>query len=427
MALGSALRRPIFAILLAVAVFLIGQASEIWLASHRLLSDNVSEMERGAALIPGDAEAWDRVGRYYLLNFSNPDIPKAIEDFTHALKIDPLSQDYWMDLASAYDADGNDAAAEDAYVQAHKVYPASALADWNYGNFLLREGKDDAAYQAMRLAVRGDPDLLELAISRVWHSSQDVNQLLDNMIPADVDSYITALGFFSKIHQGKPALAVWQRLVALHQPVRLNRTFVFFYELFEEDDSADALAAWNEAVEAAGDPGLAVRGDSLISDGYFEDAFPDGGLGWEWQSQPGTTIDFDGSTPDGKGRSVRLDFDGGANVNISEPLEYVAVEPARTYHFHAEIRTEQITTDSGMRFLVSDARHSGLAVQSNNLTGTNPWTSVDLDVTTLPITHYLAVELFRDPSKRFDNKLSGTAWLADVSLKPVESAAAQPR
>ena len=427
MALGSALRRPIFAILLAVAVFLIGQASEIWLASHRLLSDNVSEMERGAALIPGDAEAWDRVGRYYLLNFSNPDIPKAIEDFTHALKIDPLSQDYWMDLASAYDADGNDAAAEDAYVQAHKVYPASALADWNYGNFLLREGKDDAAYQAMRLAVRGDPDLLELAISRVWHSSQDVNQLLDNMIPADVDSYITALGFFSKIHQGKPALAVWQRLVALHQPVRLNRTFVFFYELFEEDDSADALAAWNEAVEAAGDPGLAVRGDSLISDGYFEDAFPDGGLGWEWQSQPGTTIDFDRSTPDGKGRSVRLDFDGGANVNISEPLEYVAVEPGRTYHFHAEIRTEQITTDSGMRFLVSDARHSGLAVQSNNLTGTNPWTSVDLDVTTLPITHYLAVELFRDPSKRFDNKLSGTAWLADVSLKPVESAAAQPR
>ena len=427
MALGSALRRPIFAILLAVAVFLIWQASEIWLASHRLLSDNVSEMERGAALIPGDAEAWDRVGRYYLLNFSNPDIPKAIEDFTHALKIDPLSQDYWMDLASAYDADGNDAAAEDAYVQAHKVYPASALADWNYGNFLLREGKDDAAYQAMRLAVRGDPDLLELAISRVWHSSQDVNQLLDNVIPADVDSYITALGFFSKIHQGKPALAVWQRLVALHQPVRLNRTFVFFYELFEEDDSADALAAWNEAVEAAGDPGLAVRGDSLISDGYFEDAFPDGGLGWEWQSQPGTTIDFDGSTPDGKGRSVRLDFDGGANVNISEPLEYVAVEPGRTYHFHAEIRTEQITTDSGMRFLVSDARHSGLAVQSNNLTGTNPWTSVDLDVTTLPITHYLAVELFRDPSKRFDNKLSGTAWLADVSLKPVESAAAQPR
>ncbi len=425
MVLSPALRRPIFAILLVIASVLIWQASEICLASHRLLSDNISEMERGAAMVPGDAEAWDRVGRYYLLNFSNPDIPKAIADFARAVKIDPLSQDYWMDLASAYDANGDDAAAEGAYEEAHKVYPASALADWNYGNFLLREGKDDEAYEQIRLAVRGDPDLLELAISRAWHSSGDVNQLLDDVIPASVDSYITALDFFSKIHQGKPALAVWQKLMELHQTVALNRTFIFFYELFEENDSADALTAWDQAVAASGEPGLAVKGDSLISDGYFEEAFPGGGLGWQWQSQPGTTIDFDASTPDGKGRSVRLDFDGGANVSINEPLEYVAVEAERTYHFHAEIRTEQITTESGMRFLISDARHSGLEIQSDNLIGTNPWTSVDVDLTTLPITHYLAVELFRDPSKRFDNKLSGTAWIADLSLTPVERAASQ--
>jgi tetratricopeptide (TPR) repeat protein len=408
-----------------VAVVVIWQASQIWFADHRLLSDKISEMEKGVALVPGNAEAWDRVGRYYLLNFSNPDIPRAITDFEHAVKIDPLSQNYWMDLASAYDANGNDAAAEGAYEEAHKVYPASALADWNYGNFLLREGKDDEAYEEIRLAVHGDPDLLELAISRVWHSSEDVNRLLDKVIPPDADSYITALDFFSKSHQGKPALAVWQKLMALHQPVALNRTFIFFSELFEEDDSDDALAAWNEAATAAGEPDLAVSGESLISDGYFQEAFPNGGLGWRWQSQPGATIDFDDSTPNAKGRSVRLDFNGGANVSISEPLEYVAVEPGRTYHFHAEIRTEQITTESGMRFLISDARHSGLGIQSNNLTGTTPWTSVDLDVTTLPITHYLGVELFRDPSKQFDNKLSGRVWIADMSLTPAESAASE--
>ena len=59
---------------------LIFQASEIWLASHRLDSEKIAVMERGAALVPGDGSAWDRLGRLRQWDFVDSDLPGAIED-----------------------------------------------------------------------------------------------------------------------------------------------------------------------------------------------------------------------------------------------------------------------------------------------------------------------------------------------------------
>lgn len=424
---SPALRRCFPLMLPVVAAILIWQASELWLADYRMKTGSPAELQKSVDLVPGNAEAWDRLGRYYLLSFANPDVPQAISDFQRAVKIDPLSENYWIDLASAYDASGNSTGARDAYAEAHKAYPTSAIVDWNYGNFLLREGEEAQADEEIQRAVRGDPNLLTVAMSRIWHSSRDVNQMLDHVIPPDVGSYFTALDFFSRLNEVQPGLAVWQRLIALKKPIVLPRTYNFFFILLRSDDDRDTLRVWNDAVAAAGEPGLALQGESLVSDGHFENRFPNGGLGWTWQTQPGATIDFDSSTPDAKGRSVRLDFNGGVNANIQQPLQYVAVEPGRTYRFHAAIRTSDISTESGMRFSVADAFHGGINVQSANLIGTHAWTDVDFDVTTTPRTHFLAVKLARDPSKRFDNKLSGSVWIADVSLVPAKGGTGAPQ
>ncbi|MGH9572348.1 MAG: tetratricopeptide repeat protein [Candidatus Acidiferrales bacterium] len=413
------LRRYLPLVLAIIAAVLIWQASEMWIVDYQMKTGRPAELRKSVALLPGNAEAWDRLGRYYLLNFANPDIPQSISDFQRAVKIDPFSENYWMDLATAYEAIGNISGTQDSYVEAYKAYPTSAIVAWNYGNFLLREGKQTQAYEQIQRAVRGDRNLLTLAISRVWHSNRDVNELLDHVIPPDVDSYFTALDFFSRLNELQAGLAVWQRLVALKQPIALARTYNFFSSLLHSEDNEDTLRVWNDAASAAGKTGLIIQGESLVSDGLFENVFPNGGLGWRWQSQPGATIDFDNSTPNAKGRSVRLDFNGGVNANIQQPFQYVAVEPSRAYHFHASIRTSDISTESGMHFSVAGAFHGGINLQSANLTGTNPWTNVDFDVNTTPDTHFLSVMLSRSPSKRFDNKLSGSVWIADVSLVPV--------
>ena len=170
------------------------------------------------------------------------------------------------------------------------------------------------------------------------------------MLPADVDAYIQALNFFASIRQSDAALSVWRRLISLGKVVDLPRTFPFFDELILDDRSADARQVWIEALTAAGLPREQPLNHSLVWNGGFSGEFSDGGLGWRWNSPLGVAVDFDTAPPSSGARAVRLDFGGGSNLELTQPMQYVPVEPRHTYHFHANMRTEEITTESGMRF-----------------------------------------------------------------------------
>jgi len=424
--LESTRRRTVLLLVsFATAAILIFQASEIWLADHRINSGKLEQMERGAALVPGNGDAWDLLGRLRQWDFMHSDLSQAIADYQRALRDNPLSADYWMDLASAYEAFGDDVRAQQAFEHATAVYPTSAEVAFHYGNFLLREQKYSEAYKEFQQAVRTDRTLLPLAISRTWRASEDVNQLLNQVLPADVEAYLQALDFFGSIHAAEPGLVVWQRLLKLGKVVPLEHTFPFLDELIRADRADDARRVWREALAAAGLPHEEPGRQSLIWDGDFQTEFSNGGLGWRWDL--GASIDFDSESVPDNSRAVRLDFTGGYNVSLDAPFEYVPVEANHSYHFRAYMRTQEITTESGVRFSITDPNHlNALNVLTENFIGSRPWTTVDADVVTGAETHFLLVRLVRHPSRLFDNKLSGTAWIASISLVPTNAATEQP-
>ncbi|MGH9744577.1 MAG: tetratricopeptide repeat protein [Candidatus Acidiferrales bacterium] len=425
----AASTNPRWALLLvcfAAATIVSYQALRIWLADYRVHTDRVEQMERGAELEPGNATAWDRLGRVRQADFENPDPARAVADFQKAVQRDPRSADYWMDLAGAYEATGNIPLAREAFGRARAAYPASAQVAWIYGNFLLRQGQFDDGFAQINQAARADPSLLPLAISRTWHSNQDVNLLLDRVLPADENAYFQAIDFMASRREPAPALAIWQRILSLGKPIALPRSFPLLELLIQSGQAVDASRVWREALRAAGQPHDEPANHSLIWNGDFARDFADGGLDWRWNSPFGAAIDFD-APPASGGRSVRLDFGGAANVDLDQPLEFVPVEPARSYHFHAEIRTEGITTESGLLFVITDPNHHGaLNIRTENLTGTHPWSPIDADFTTGPETHFVVVQLRRFPSRLFENKLSGAAWIGAVSLIPSSTEEQQP-
>ncbi len=135
-------------------------------------------------------------------------------------------------------------------------------------------------------------------------------------------------------------------------------------------------------------------------------------------------IDFDRPRASNGTRSVRLDFGGGTNLELSGPLQYVPGEPGRTYSFRGYLRTEGVSTESGLRFSITDPHHpADVSMLTENLTGTNSWAEVNAQILTGPQTHFLLLRLYRRSSRLFENKLSGTAWVADVSLIPSEAKA----
>jgi len=427
-ALASATRRfCLVALSLFIAAILILQACVLWLAHYRLDSEQVDVMERGAKLTPGDAAGWDRVGRLREYDLSHPDLRAAIRDYRKAVQDEPRSAHYWMDLAAAYEAAGDDARAEDAFAHAKAVYPASGEVAFHYGNFLLRQEKYTEAFEELRQAVRADPTLLPLAISRTWRSTKDVSQLLNEVLPATASAYMRAVDFFSSSNQAEPALAVWQRFVALGQPLDLPQSFPFIDELIHEDRAEDARHVWREALATARLPHDDPGNNSLIWNGDFSRDFFNGGLDWRWSDVLGADFSFD-SAPRGAGsRAVRLDFTGGSNLTLTAPMQYVPVEAGRSYHFQALMRTGSITTESGMHFLIVDPNHGGaVTVMTDDFTGSHDWTPVEADLTASSQTHFLLVQLVRNPSRLFDNKLAGTVWIADVALLPSDSQAGKP-
>jgi tetratricopeptide (TPR) repeat protein len=423
---GARLRWTMLLVSLVTAGLLCIQASKNWLANVRINSEQLGQVERGTALEPGNADGWDRLGRLREWDIENPDPSQAIADYRKALDQNPLSAHYWVDLASAYEAIGDVTHAREAFERARIVYPTSAEVAWNYGNFLLRQQQSENGNAEIRRAVQTDPKLLPQAIQLAWRSNHDVNQLLDDVLPANVDAYFQAIEFFTSHNEAEPALPIWQHLVALGKPFPLPRSFPFLDELIREDQAKDVRRVWREALTAAGIPHDDPANHSLIWNGDFTQDFKNGGLDWRWSSPIGTAIDFDSPPPSAVGRSVRVEFNGGTNLDLLQPFEYVPVEPNRTYHFHAYLRTEAIKTESGVRFLITDPHHGGrVDVLTENLTGSHPWAPVDADVTTWAGTHFLIVGLRRIPSRLFEGWLGGTVWIADLSLVPSQSDAEQ--
>ena len=321
-------RRFVLLVCFFAGAILTFHAIRIWVADYRVHSNQIDQMERGAALEPENAAAWDRLGRARETNLENLDPAGAVADFQKAVAHVPLSATYWMDLANGYEAIGNVPLAREAFTRARASYPASAVVAWGYGNFLLRQNDYDAGFAQIKQALQADSKLVTLAVSRVWHLNQDAGLLLNQVLPANQDAYFQAIDFMQENRQPAAALAIWQRLLSLWQAVRAAPLVPFSALLIQSDRAEDASRVWREALAAAGLPHNEPANQSLIWNGDFNRDFLNGGLDWRWSFPFGASIGFDTAPPSSAGRSLRLDFSGGANLDLMEPLQLFRSSPA---------------------------------------------------------------------------------------------------
>lgn len=400
---------------------MIEEATRFALAWYWGRSSEISERIRGAALISGDADAWNHLGQSLQRDFDESDPSEEIMYFRRGAELDPHSPDNWMDLAAAYELNGNLTAAQVAFEKAQHDYPISAKVAWNYGNFLLRQGRTGAGLREIHRAILGDPARTPMAIDLVWRFDPDVNLILKNVLSSNADAYWQALDFFASIHDTQAALVTWENLAehSTSWALELKRIFPFLDELIAEGRDDDAEGVWRQALDASHWPEDPQPENSVIWNGGFEARVADGGLDWRIVQTPGAIVSPDTSVAHSGARSLRVSFTDGMNLNYAGVHEVVPVKPATDYELRAYLRTEGITTESGMCFEVVDPQHPQAAsFMTPALTGTNSWTPVRVEVKTAPETRFLDVRLRRLPSRLFDNKLGGTVWVDDVTLIP---------
>jgi tetratricopeptide (TPR) repeat protein len=408
-------RRALIAGSALLATIFVYSATKLELASYRMNSDDPTKMARAITLEPGDADYWDRMGRYLQFELNDQDLPGALKNYQMAVKLSPRTARYWVDLAVVQENLGDVQQARDDFAQALAAYPASAEIRWEYANFLLRQGELPLALAEMRKSIIGDASLLPLAITRTWRATGDADQLATDVLPRDPKAYLDALDFFAQEKNVDAGLRIWSHLSTLGTQFPIEKLFPFFEEMIRENRAADAQRVWNEALDICGIPHEKLR-DQLLFNGGFESDILNGGLDWRLSPRAGMSVEYDTLVRHGGLRSLRVDFNGGVNLDLSEPSQFIPVEPNNSYKFHAYLRTESITTESGLHFEIFDPTRRDIAAKTDNFIGTHLWTGVDAEIHTAAQTQFLEVLLRRAPSRLFENKLSGTVWIDDVSL-----------
>jgi hypothetical protein len=155
-----------------------------------------------------------------------------------------------------------------------------------------------------------------------------------------------------------------------------------------------------------------------IFNGGFETDFAPAALDWKQRAADGATVARDSDAAHTGTSCLRVDFLGQTNVAFDHISVMAVVEPG-VYRFRAFVKTRDITTDQGVRFRIADAlAPARLEVITEGFTLTRDWTVVEQVVRVPPPTPLVTVQLVRQASMKFDNKIRGTAWVDDVTLEP---------
>ncbi|MGB7493669.1 MAG: hypothetical protein WBR26_10525 [Candidatus Acidiferrum sp.] len=416
------LTRPPARLLLLAAVILCSGAltlfsGKAYLAAHWNNSANPGRWVSATRLEPANAEYWAHVGLSRQWDASPESTREAIRYLQQAVQINSRSADLWMDLADAYATSGDPIRTQDAYEKAQANYPISAEVAWRYGSFLLFEGEFARSYEQIRRAISNDPSLTQRAVAECWQANPNIATIL-NVLPAKSEYYLDAMDFFLSQRLSDPAVAVWNRWRKLKLPVELPNATPLVDALIEQKRVPEAQQTWIQAVQLSNWPRDPGGDGSVVWNGGFEHGFASGGFDWREVAVKDVRFDIDRFVAHSGSRSLRVQFDGTQNLDFQHLFQYVSVEPNTHYRFLAYIKTDQISTDRGICFEIVDPWHpSQVEVLTSDFKGTNTWMPVQAEIVTGPDTNLLEIVLRRVPSWKFDNKLSGTAWVDDIELK----------
>src|SRR5215813_5441546 len=88
------------------------------LAAHALGLDTRTGYERAVRLEPRNPRNWYLLGRSYLYDLDQPDPAKAVSALRKSVELDPYSAEAMLDLAIAYDSEGDPARARSTLEEA---------------------------------------------------------------------------------------------------------------------------------------------------------------------------------------------------------------------------------------------------------------------------------------------------------------------
>ncbi|PYR38988.1 MAG: hypothetical protein DMF89_27030 [Acidobacteria bacterium] len=348
------------------------------------------------------------------------DDPSAVppSDFLTFLARDPANPTRWADLGDALQHAGNQAEARRCFERALALGPRIPQVLIRAARFHFRLEENHAAFPLMVRALDGNPSFDRVVQSEYERLGLSMSDIVAHGLP---DNPAIWREYLRRELQAEPEVAhergmdagvLWNALV--ERRYADNKLAGEYIEFLLRHSSAEAAAdTWSRYV------GQNVELDRVFNGGFESDPT---GVRFDWglKPWPGVVVDVDRSSSYEGSSSLRVRFDGKANVGEVGVQQQIYLPPGG-YRLRAYVRTSDITTDQGIFIRVSTLDSpKRVDAATPSLRGSNEWTLLETTFKVPTDGGLVLVSLERKPSLKFDNLVRGTVWVDEVSLSRVE-------
>ena len=342
-------------------------------------------------------------------------IQQAITIFRIVLERDSQDPYRWADLGDAFLKAGKKEDARYCFGQVLALAPHSVPFLLRVADFHFQIGENQQALPITARILKLTPDYDSVIFSEYIRSVDRAEDVLRFGLPDGSRAPKSWLQFVMQAGRLGDAQNTWDWVVEHdYSDNALAGEYVGF--LIRQAHPDLAASAWAQHMGARADD---YDKSNYLFNGDFESDPAESSFDWNVARTEGVEVTRDCTTASSGKCSLRISFAGTQNLGFAAASQLAFVRPG-TYRFHAFIRTEGLTTDQGIRFRLSDAEvPARLDEVFGQFTGSSPWSSVDHDLVVSPNIRLLRIDVIRQPSMKFDNKVDGTAWIDELKLEPI--------
>jgi tetratricopeptide (TPR) repeat protein len=381
-------------------------------------SDNLSlfdknKLVRAARITSENAGYQYLLGLLYYSSHDRSGIDKAREHYLLSLKSNPTDGLTWLALAKAYRDNGSRKDADYALGKALHLDKDNRDVIWESALFFLLDQKQKQALPLFRRYIQMVPEEQANVYTLCYMLRVEPMSILNDLVPDDYSFYRTYFSFLLGNKLFDETIEVWKRMNRFN-PER-GEYLEYSNFLIASGEMKKALALWDDFAKRFYDIKNKPSGEMLWN-GDFELPIENGGFDWKIGKSDGVRVYRDKDIKWTGFASLSVMFDGNINPEIIIAQQVVPVDPGQRYTLTGYIRTEKITTQNGIVLEASNYSCDSFSRKTEPVIGTTLWKRVDLEFTTPRQCKAVTIAVKRERSEKFDNKISGDAWIDSLSM-----------
>jgi tetratricopeptide (TPR) repeat protein len=347
---------------------------------------------------------------------SGRDLGRAVFHAQRAINLSPYHYRLRLILASALEASGDRAAAEEALKQAFALAPRNGDVRWRLANLLVREDKLAEALDHFKAAIAYDGELLGTTLDLIWRASRGDVDAVTSVTAGDQKAQLKLARFLLQQSRVNEAIAV---LAGVDRSARLTSpdSAAFLNSLIAAGQYGVAHGLWSSLLGADSE-------SALIWNGGFESDILKDFAQFDWTFSPSeyARLSIDATVAHSGSRSLKIAFAGRDTTNLDNALkQLIVVEPGASYKIEWHVKTSELVTSEGPKVVVTDAGSRELIASSEPVTpGTSDWRLVSLVFVAPPSKSGNSagayVSIVRIPKYSYDEPTKGSVWFDDFKM-----------